>query len=350
MLLEKGEEITDLCAVVAENSQCGDGSLSEIYLTRPAWVVFLASGYNNPTGEGHIYFVRASDGTLLKTMSTGVGTAATPSGLAHPSGYTRDFANQVAEQVYAGDLKGNFWRFDVSNADPNQWGVAKLAYLTDPGGAPQPVTTPPQIEIDVVNGVDRWVFIGTGKLLDVTDLPDTQIQTVYAIRDGTSIAPLTATTTPAFTTAWQPRADFVEVISANSLATRPDKGWYDDLPSGQRIVVPVQAALSVVAYSATSAQTDPCLTGQPATIYAREFSRGGSVLQDIVNGPFQESFYSAEGGVGLDLVVLNDGALTGVPEVRLAVTLGTTGRTMMVRIKLPDYLIQHRMSWRLLGE
>ena len=228
--------------------------------------------------------------------------------------------------------------------------MAKLAYLTDPGGAPQPVTTPPQIEIDVVNGVDRWVFIGTGKLLDDSDLPDTQIQTVYAIRDGTSIAPLSSTTTPAFTTAWQPRADFVEVTSANPLATRPDKGWYDDLPVGQRIVVPVQAALSVVAYSATSAQTDPCLTGQPATIYAREFSRGGSVLQDVANGPFQESFYSAEGGVGLDLVVLNDGAQTGIPEVRLAVTLGTTGRTMMVRIKLPDYLIQHRMSWRLLGE
>ena len=71
-----------------------------------AWVVILATGYNNPSGVGKIYFVRASDGSLLKTMSTGAGTPGTPSGLAHPSGYTQDFRNQVVEQVYAGDLLG----------------------------------------------------------------------------------------------------------------------------------------------------------------------------------------------------------------------------------------------------
>ena len=33
-------------------------------------------------------------------------------------------------------------------------------------GKPQPITTAPQIEIDLNNGVDRYVFIGTGRLLD----------------------------------------------------------------------------------------------------------------------------------------------------------------------------------------
>ncbi len=62
-----------------------------------------------------------------------------------------------------------------------------FATLTD-GAAAQPVTTAPQIEIDINNGVDRYVFIGTGRLLDNSDLtvPTTpQTQTMYAIRDGT---------------------------------------------------------------------------------------------------------------------------------------------------------------------
>ena len=70
------------------------------------------------------------------------------------------------------------------------------------------------------------------------------------------------------------------------LASKPDKGWFDDLPggaAGQRIVVPPQAAITVVAYVGTSPQTDPCLTGQTANIYAREFATGATVLGILVS-------------------------------------------------------------------
>lgn len=42
LALDRGADSTDLCVVAADNSQCGDGAVTEIYLTRPAWVVFLA--------------------------------------------------------------------------------------------------------------------------------------------------------------------------------------------------------------------------------------------------------------------------------------------------------------------
>jgi len=42
MLLDKGADLDDLCVVAADNGECGDGSVTETYLTRPAWVVFLA--------------------------------------------------------------------------------------------------------------------------------------------------------------------------------------------------------------------------------------------------------------------------------------------------------------------
>ncbi len=305
------------------------------------WVVIIPAGYNNASGEGKLFFVDAASGTLLKTMSTGAGSGTTPSGLGHIAGYTLDFRNQMTEQVYGGDLLGNFWRFDISDPNDSKWKVQQLATLTDPGGTPQPVTTPPQIEIDVTNGVDRWVFVGTGKLYHESDLSNMQIQTMYAIRDGTTTVPQTRATVLS-------RADLKAVTDATGLDGKPDNGWYDDLPAGQRIVVPPQAALSTVAYAGTSPQTDPCLTGQPATVYAREYARGDSLLLDD-GGNIIESVYSAEGGVGLELLALdNNGA--EVPNIVVGLTLGTTGKLKPIKIQPPAFFAAHRMSWRLLSQ
>ncbi len=104
------------------------------------WVVLIPAGYNNASGEGKVFFVDAATGALLKTMSTGAGSAATPSGLAHLAGYTLDYRNQMTEQIYAGDLLGNFWRFDIADPDDATWSVTQVATLTDAGGKGQPVT------------------------------------------------------------------------------------------------------------------------------------------------------------------------------------------------------------------
>ncbi|TMH30485.1 MAG: hypothetical protein E6H66_18105, partial [Betaproteobacteria bacterium] len=314
-----------------------------------AWLVIVASGYNNSSGNGHLFFIRASDGALLKTMSTGAGSAGAPSGLAHPAGYTKDFHNQLVEQVYAGDLLGNFWRFDVSDANPNNWSVGLLARLVDAGGFPQPVTTPPQIEIDISNGIDRWVFVGTGKLYDDSDLADPQQQTMYALRDGTAEAPLPLPAVPLNrSTTGLPQVSHNASLDFG-LANKPDKGWYDDLPLGQRIVVAPQAALSVVAYIGTSAQTDPCLTGMQANIYARDYSTGKSLIDDGGGNPI-ESFFVPEGGVGLEFVGLESTSPTSTPDIGLAITTATTGSVIIIKPKFPALLSQHRMSWRLLGQ
>jgi type IV pilus assembly protein PilY1 len=318
------------------------------------WLVMVAGGYNNPTGKGKIFILDAKDGSLLKTLSTPAGTATNPSGLAHIAAYEKDFHNQLAEQIYAGDLLGNFWRFDISDPNENNWGAPDLiANLTAPDGTAQAVTTPPQIEIDLVNLVDRWVFIGTGRLLDDLDLTTAsiadQIQTFYAIRDGTTSAPIKPWP------ATLARSDLDEVTAAlgvTGLPAKPANGWFDDLPLGQRIVVPVQAALSLVTYVGTSPQTDPCLTGQPATVYAREYSRGNSLLVDNVTGAPVESIFVSEGAVGIELVALDgggSGGSGGLPDLRIAITAGTTGKVTFIK-PISSFVDKHRMSWRLLGQ
>jgi len=321
-----------------------------------AWVVMVGSGYNNPSGVGKLYFIQASNPTNFKVMSTGVGSPGAPAGLAHPAGYTQDFHNQLAEQMYAGDLLGNFWRFDVSDpTSDSNWPAAgqfaKLTTLDD--GTLQPVTTPPEIKVDL-NGIDRWVFVGTGKLYDDTDLADTQLQTMYAIRDGTAttrsdlLVPPIDRTTPGMVS-----LPALDATNRFGLASVPAKGWFHDLPAGSRIVVAPQAAVGIVAYVATKPQTDPCLTGLPVTIYAREYGTGKSALTENSDGtgPYVSQIDVPEGGVGLQIVVFpsSDGSASSVPDIRLAITM-PDGTVRYFKPVLPSGAFQHRMSWRLLGQ
>jgi type IV pilus assembly protein PilY1 len=322
-----------------------------------AWLVMVGSGYNSPTGEGKIYFLNANDGSVENMMHTSAGDAGNPAGLAHPGGYTQDFHNQLAEQLYAGDLLGNFWRFDVSGTLP--WPApGRLAKLSAPAvGTPQPVTTPPEIKIDVNNGIDRWVFVGTGKLYDETDLAITQVQTMYAFRDGTASGPWALPATP-IEQGVTLGTEFVALDPLNpankfGLASVPAKGWYHNLPAGQRIVVPPQAAAGVLAYVVTKTPSaDLCAIGLPVTVYARDYGTGQSLLTDATD-PAVPVFGIdiEEGGVGLQIVTFQspDGGASSTPDVRLAITL-PDGTVRYIKPQLPTKFFQHRMSWRLLGQ
>jgi hypothetical protein len=179
---------------------------------------------------------------------------------------------------------------------------------------------------------------------------DTQLQTFYAIRDGTANAP------KVFGSKLSPRVDMVPLASAaeklDGLATKPANGWFEDLAAGQRIITPIQAVVSVVGYVGTSPQTDPCLTGEPATLYVRQFSDGKSLLVDPTDPtetatvPF---IFEPNGGVGIEIVSFSENATAAGPDLRVGVTLGD-GKVKFFKIKKPDILSAHRMSWRLLGQ
>ena len=323
------------------------------------WLVIVPVGYNNPSGVGKLYFLRARDGFKEMELSTGFGSAAAPAGLAHAAGYTKDFRNQLIEQIYAGDLFGNFWRFDVSDPNPGNWTVGQLALLVDPHGDVQPVTTPPEIKVDPDNGVDRWVFVGTGRLLDDSDLiapSPAQQQTMYAFRDGTDTTPLPLPGTPLKrTTVGMESLPNTSTATHFGLAAKPDKGWFDDLPPDvngqiQRIIVAPAAAAGVIAYVGTSPPLDdPCLTGLPATIYARAYSTGQSLLVDSDSVTILPSIYSDTGGVGVAIVGFETAAGTTSLDVRVAIT-GFDGSVKYYKTKPGANSSKYRMSWRLLGQ
>jgi len=249
------------------------------------WVVLVTSGYNNSSGHGHLWVLNAKTGAKLATFTTDdAGTAASPSGLARATAFTRTLSDNTIEQVYAGDLLGNVWRFDLSGTgtypDPTL-----LAQLQDDKNNAQPITTAPRIEVDVDSaglGLRRWVFVGTGKFLDIGDLTDTKQQTMYALRDGTDLAPSSATSAIK-------RGDLIKVddltVGLTQTVADTDSGWYYDLKgtagangATERVVVDPDAAAGItqVAWATLTPTADPC--SFQGTVYDADYTSGKSAL------------------------------------------------------------------------
>lgn len=242
------------------------------------WVVIVTSGYNNSDGKGYLYILNAKTGKLLDYVSTGSGSLANPIGLSRPSAFIKDVADNTVEQVYVGDLQGNVWRFDLSGTGDYPSPVV-IATLTDPSGAAQPITTAPRIELDydsTATGTRRWVFVGTGKYLDTSDLTDTQTQSMYALRDGTGVSPATVTSPIV-------RANLKKnTLLANLNIQDGDKGWYYDLTgtapgtggATERIVVDPDAVAGIfsVNWGTLIPTADPCsLAG---AVYSAAYGTG----------------------------------------------------------------------------
>jgi len=69
------------------------------------------------------------------------GTDTDPTDLSTIRAFTGSRQNPYVLQAYGGDIKGNVWRFDLSNVDPTKWKAEKIATLKDATGKPQAITT-----------------------------------------------------------------------------------------------------------------------------------------------------------------------------------------------------------------
>jgi len=248
------------------------------------WVVMFTSGYNNGSkdndgvtnnspqgnGGGFLYIVNASNGNLIKTMGTNIGSPTTPSGLAPIAAYVDDLTiNNSALFVIGGDLLGNVWKFDItSNNAPVQ-----LATLAGQNG-PQPITTIPQLGIV---GTTKVAFIGTGKYLEVADLTNTDRQSLYAIKvDGAT--PL-----------GNPRSQLVQqvisgggnsrTVTNNNVNFNTSLGWFVDFPApGERANVDSLLVSGTLLAPTIVPQSTSCSPGGFGYFNFFDYRTGGSLL------------------------------------------------------------------------
>jgi type IV pilus assembly protein PilY1 len=157
-------------------------SYSEAY----PWIVIFGNGYDSKNGQSVLFILDAKTGNVIRKIPAGSGP---DNGLSSSIAVDIDF-DEVVDFVYAGDLEGNLWKFDLVSENPKEWDVAfkngtkpiALFSATDPSGDPQPITTRPDVMFHPEkHGV--MVCFGTGRLLADSDLARTQIQTLYGIWD-----------------------------------------------------------------------------------------------------------------------------------------------------------------------
>jgi type IV pilus assembly protein PilY1 len=280
---------------------------------RYGWVVVFGSGYNNPDGKGYLFVVNPRNGALIQKIGTGAGDTASPAGLAHVNSFVLDRTSGISDAVYAGDLLGNVWRFDVSPTTGTFSAPVNLATLTDSAGNRQPVTTRPMIEVHPKDRA-RYVLIGTGRLLHGIDLPSTQIQSFYSIKDGTGFMFQSSAGLPVGVSFPITRSNLA--INADTLVgvtpTATQMGWVLDLGSGPgsigwRVLLDPAPFYGVIAFaSSLTMSNDACNASGESRIYGLDMTNGKSVLTTTVTeggnvATVVTRYYSGMGGRLTDL-------------------------------------------------
>ena len=245
------------------------------------WVVALTSGYNNVggtnAGEGFLYVLDAWTGAVVRKIGTGVGSSTNPSGLSRIAVWVDDLSrNNTAGYTYGGDLLGNVWRFDLNSSEVAGVNPLKFATLFSDVAAtqPQPITTRP--ELGRLNG-KRMIFIGTGKYLEVTDLTDTQVQSLYGIKDDdettTLVNPRTSLVQQSFT-----ETDAATRVGTSNPVPSSARGWYVDLPDdGERQNVASELVSGVLIVPTTVPTTTACEPGGYSWLNFLDYRTGGPV-------------------------------------------------------------------------
>lgn len=112
------------------------------------WAIIFGNGFSSVTGHAGIYVMLVdSNGNISASsqsssnvyfLDTGVGSASNPNGIGYVSSVDTD-GDHITDYVYAGDVYGNVWRFDLTSSSPANWGVSNYGNSS----ATPLFTTPP---------------------------------------------------------------------------------------------------------------------------------------------------------------------------------------------------------------
>ena len=243
-------------------------------LANGSWVAVVTSGYNNNTGTGdgmgHVFVLNIADGTVLKDISTGVGTTDLPSGLARLNVQVPNFdTDNTATGAYGGDLYGNMWRFNLDAGT-----ATKLAAF----GSDKPIMAAP--EIADVDG-KKIVYFGTGQYLGDDDLTTKSVQSIYAIKDdGTS----TITDTTDLVEQTTSTSGSIRTISKNAVDFSTKSGWFINLPDtggtgggSERVAVDLQLYYGTLVVASVVPTASECQPGGYSWMYQLDYRTGGYV-------------------------------------------------------------------------
>lgn len=179
---------------VADHPELGN-VLGQPLINRMAdgrWAAVFGNGYNSASALAYLFVVDLADPSSVVKIQAG---ASGSNGLSGPSVMA---VNGTVESVFAGDLQGSMWKFDLSSTSPSSWEVAygtsgsplPLFQARGPSGEVQPITTAPTLGRNPQRGNALMVYFGTGQYFATNDnvvSATPPVQSFYGILDGTAI-------------------------------------------------------------------------------------------------------------------------------------------------------------------
>jgi type IV pilus assembly protein PilY1 len=331
------------------------------------WVAVFGNGYNGGTGtNASLFIINLDTGSLIKeiVVPTTIPVTGGDNGLGGVR-LLRD-SNQKIIAAYAGDLKGNMWKFDLSSTNPNVWSIAlsgqpiyQTADTTVP--AKQPISAAPTLVKHPTNGY--VVTFGTGKLFETGDTSTNVTQSLYGVWDSITPTPITqidrtslvrqtissaiagTTVITNIDSTTSTVALNYYAVSRNPVAWTSDsstpRGWYIDLPNtGQRLIYPIEALAGT--YAATDTVSPASVTANPCL--ASGSGRAWNYVIDLVTGSGPpEAIFSNNGGITGSTYVSGyenfaDGRTRYIKNDALS-TPGTTAFTPLSTQQLPSFSI-----------
>ncbi len=163
------------------------------------WAIVFGNGLGSTQTAGvYIGLVDSATGAVtFQFLDTKVGSSTVANGVAYVSSADLD-GDHIIDYLYAGDRRGNLWRFDVTNKNSSNWSVSKfgatgqainpLLVAKDGSDNLQPITTAPVVASVRTGDTNRMmVFFGTGQKTPFTssqgDRYATGTQTFYGVWD-----------------------------------------------------------------------------------------------------------------------------------------------------------------------
>jgi type IV pilus assembly protein PilY1 len=315
------------------------------------WVVFLTSGFNNVpnidgltvgSGVGYLYVVDVATGKVLSKTSTGSGDTTTPSGFAHIAAISANpQTDPLVTYVYGGDNLGRMYRFDFTAG-----GNPTLLRMADAGTA-NPITTAPEVTLcQVGTTTTRVVVYGTGRLLDVSDLSDKSVQSIYVLKDsGSAIAGTawrTAPTMPELTLVSNGTTSPTYKVSGAAIDLSTQVGWFMDLDqnAGERVNINPQVVLGTLnVVSNVPSATTSCTVGGTSYLYQLDVCTAKPLLTNASGAPVVgRQLSNTSASVGFVVVSLPDGTL------KLIDSLANGGNTT-IDVPTNQSQTMHKSGW-----
>lgn len=374
----KGNLLWEFATDEADTHQLGI-SLSQPVIARlkadNRWVAVFGNGYDSGDSV-KLFIVDLATGALLKAIDTEQSGEGNSLGTPVPVDVDND---RVTDFVYAGDLAGNMWKFDLRGDNISAWSVAytevgdpaPLFRAVDGNGRGQPITTRPTVGRHPDGGY--LVYFGTGRYFTTDDavLPSSpQILDFYGVRDNgeriTTKSSLVSQTVifegRGATQSGGSTAEPVRVVSNNSADAVPAAGWHlrltppDGRAEGERVVsVPLLRSGRVIFASIIPSESR-CGFGGRSWLMEVDALNGGMIADPVLDtnsdgiiddGDMVEvngHFYSVS-GVGSDEMIKTPGVI-GAGKVEYKYTSGTSGTIGVITEDAGGLRYPGRQSWR----